>query len=129
MSARVRLGGLILLLLPAGCADRSPPPLAVVRGQVTFRGAPLPGGLVVFTPDEDFGGHGPQAEGVIGYDGRFTLTTSGASGAGVGRHRVTVVGPSGWPLPVRFLDPGRSGLQAEVLAGQDNFVELKLEER
>ena len=129
MSARVRLGGLLLLLLATGCGEPAAPPLAAVHGQVTYRGSPLPGGLVVFTPDEDFGGRGPQAEGVIGYDGRFTLTTSGGAGAGVGRHRVSVVGPSGWYLPARFLDPSRSGLRAEVLAGRDNFVELKLEER
>jgi hypothetical protein len=129
MSARVRTAGFILLVLAPGCGNPQAPPLAVVHGQVTYRGSPLPGGLVVFTPDEDFGGHGPQAEGVIGYDGRFTLTTGGVTGAGVGRHRVSVVGPSGSYLPARFLDPSQSKLRAEVLSGKDNFVELKLEER
>ena len=129
MSVRTRTAGLAVLLLAAGCGDPPAPPLAAVHGQVTFRGAPLPGGLVVFTPDPEYGVHGSQAEGVIGPDGRFRLTTAGVVGATVGKHRVSVVGPDGWPLPAKFLDPQASGLRAEVAAGQVNEFTLHLEER
>jgi hypothetical protein len=96
---------------------------------VTFRGAPLPAGLIVFTPDSDYGGHGPCASGTIGPDGRYTLRTDGAAGVCAGKHRVTVAGPDGWRLPDRFLDPQSSGLRAEVVAGRENVVDFKLEDR
>jgi hypothetical protein len=35
-----------------GCGGRSPPALAPVSGLVSYRGVPLPGGLIVFTPDD-----------------------------------------------------------------------------
>jgi hypothetical protein len=117
------------LLLAIGCGEPPAPPLAAVHGQVTFRGSPLPGGLVVFTPDGDFGAHGAQAEGAIGPDGRFHLTTAKAPGAPVGKHRVSIVGPDSWPLPAKFLDPQLSGLRAEVVAGQVNEFTFRLEDR
>jgi hypothetical protein len=119
----------LVMLAAAGCGEHDPPPRGVVRGQVTFRGTPLPGGLIVFTPDEDFGGHGPCAVGAIGSDGRYTLTTDGAAGAPAGKHKVTVVGPDGWRLPDRFLDPQTSTLKAEVIAGRENVVDFRLEDR
>jgi hypothetical protein len=130
MSVRPGLAGLALLVLAApGCGDRPAAPLAAVRGVVTFRGAPLPAGLVVFTPDEESGGHGPCATGAIGSDGRYTLATGGKPGATPGKHRVSVAGPDGWRLPDTFLDPQLSGLRAEVVAGRENVLDFKLEER
>ena len=38
----------------------APAPLVAVSGQVTFRGVPLPGGLIVFTPDDESGFHGAE---------------------------------------------------------------------
>ena len=129
MSAHLRTTGLMLALVAAGCADREAEPLAVVRGRVTYRGAPLPGGLVVFTPDDDYGSRGPQAEGAVGTDGRFFLSTAGKTGAAAGKYRVTVVGADGWPLPAKFMDPNQSGLRAEVIAGRENVLDFKLEEK
>lgn len=128
MSVRLRIAGFVLLL-HAGCGELPDLPPAAVRGKVTFRGVPLPGGLIVFTPDDDYRGHGPQAEGLIGVDGTFTLTTAKQPGAVPGRYRVTVAGPDGWQLPTRFLDPQLSGLRAEVLAGRENMFDFQLEER
>ncbi len=55
------LGSLTLFALAAiGCGD-SKPELAPVRGHVYFHGAPLAGGVIVFTPDPERGGHGPLA--------------------------------------------------------------------
>ena len=67
--------------------------------------------------------------GTIGIDGRYVLATEGASGVAPGKHRVTVMGPDGWRLPDKFLDPQASGLRAEVLAGRANLFEFKLEDR
>ena len=130
MTVRARPAGVALLVLIAvGCGDRPAAPLAAVRGQVTFRGAPLPAGVVVFTPDGDYGGHGPCATGTIGPDGRYTLATDGTPGAAPGKHRVTVAGPDGWRLPDTLLDPQLSGLRAEVVAGRENVLDFKLEDR
>jgi hypothetical protein len=120
---------LALGVLVIGCSEHADTPLAVVRGLVTFRGAPLPDGFVVFTPDEEYGGRGSCATGKIGPDGRYTLATDGAAGVAPGKHRVTVAGPDGWRLPDKFLDPQASGLRAEVVAGRENVVDFKLEDR
>jgi hypothetical protein len=119
----------LFAVLACGCGDHTPPSLATVHGQVTFRGAPLPAGLVVFTPDGDYGGRGTCATGTIGPDGRYTLATDGTPGVAAGKHRVTVAGPDGWRLPDRFLDPQASGLRAEIVAGRENVVDFKLEDR
>ena len=119
----------LLALVALGCGDRPAAPLVVVRGLVTFRGAPLPGGLVVFTPDDEYGGRGPCATGTIGPDGRYTLATDGAAGVAPGKHRVTVAGPDGWRLPDQLLDPQSSKLKADVIAGRENVVDLELQDR
>jgi len=131
MAVRGCLTGLALLgaLATPGCGERAPTPLAAVHGRITFRSTPLPGGLVVFTPDDEAGCHGTCAQGVIGYDGRYTLATDGAAGATPGKHRVTVAGPDGWRLPDRLLDPQLSELRAEVVAGRENVLDFKIEER
>jgi hypothetical protein len=116
-----------MVLFAAGCGEPPAAPLVAVRGSVTFRGSPLPSGLIVFTPDDDYGSRGSCATGRIGSDGRFTLSTDGAAGAAAGKYRVTVAGPDGWALPEKLLDPHLSGLRADVVAGQENLLEFKLE--
>jgi hypothetical protein len=128
VALRFRIASLILMLA-AGCGEPPVAPLAAVHGRVAFRGTPMPGGWIVFTPDDEVGGRGPCATGTIGSDGRYTLTTGGVPGASAGKHRVAIAGPQGWPLPDKFLDPQQSGLRAEVVAGQENVVDFKLEER
>jgi hypothetical protein len=113
----------------AGCGEGPPAPLVVVHGLVTFRGTPMPNGLIVFTPDDDYGTRGLCATCRIGPDGRFSLMTDRTVGAAAGKYRVTVAGPDGWPLPDKFLDPYLSGLWAEVVSGQDNSFTFHLEEK
>lgn len=115
-------------LLACGCAKR-PVPLSGVTGLVTFRGMPLANGLIVFTPDAESGCHGGCAYGEIGSDGRFVLFTDGARGAAVGWHRVSVAGLDvyGPRLPSKFQDPAASGLRANVVAGQENILDFRLE--
>lgn len=130
VAVRLRLIVLSLALgTAAGCGEPPAVQIALVHGLVTFRGTPLSSGLVVFTPDDDYGSGGQCATGRIERDGRFTLTTDRAPGAAVGKYRVTVAGPDGWLLPDKFLDPHLSGLRAEVVAAHDNQFDFKLEEK
>jgi hypothetical protein len=128
------LASLILLALVAGCGDPKPV-LAPVRGHVTFRGAPLTGGAIVFTPDPERGGNGPLACGRIDSEGGFVLVTGQDFGAVPGWHRVTFKAltpdaPSAAPetlLPARFSNPETSGQSGEVKPGQGNVIDFRLE--
>jgi hypothetical protein len=100
---------------------------------VNFRGQPLPGGFIVFTPDPERGGRGPLAFGKIEADGRYVLTTDGKPGAVVGWHRITIAASSsntpGYNavLPAHYCDPDQSGQSFEVLPDQVNSHDLNLE--
>jgi hypothetical protein len=121
-------------LAPLGCGDRKPA-LAAVRGTVYYRGAPLSGGSIVFTPDPERGGRGPLAFGRIKPDGTYTLATGTQPGAVPGWHRVTVKAfpppdgapPSADPLPAKYSDPEQSGLGREVKAGDANLFDFHLD--
>ena len=131
MSIRPALFGLVLAgaLTTAGCQS-DPPALAAVSGRVTYLGAPLSCGVIVFCPDGDAGCYGSCATGEIGANGRYVLKTDGATGAIPGWHRVTIAvldAGFGARLPDRFRDPSSSNLRAEVRAGQANEIDFKLE--
>jgi hypothetical protein len=113
----------------AGCGGEAPA-LAPVRGTVYYKGAPVKGGVILFTPDEQRGGRGPGAEAVLGPDGTYVLRTGGERGATPGWHRITVVGAApGEPfaLPHRYADPELSCLCREVEAGRVNVIDLHLD--
>ena len=116
-----------LLVLLTGCG-RPDVKLAPVTGRVFYRGQPLAGGTIVFTPDADRGGSGPLACGEIGADGRYTLRTGDEAGAVPGWHKVTVAGGrDDTLLPRKYSDPEGSGQGREVKAGQGNVLDLELE--
>jgi hypothetical protein len=122
--------GLILLAL-AGC-ESEPSPLAPVRGKVSYKGIPLRGGSIVFTPDPDRNRDGPIAEAEIQPDGTYALLTDKVPGAVPGWHRVTVIWlddsiPPRSLVPGRYGDPERSGLRFEIKPGQANLVDIDLE--
>jgi hypothetical protein len=128
------------VLLLAGCGA-STPPLAPVTGTVSYRGQPLPTGMIVFTPDTDKGSSGPISHAPIQPDGSFSLFTGDSSGAVAGWHRITVVAvsdveadPSGqqYPVPVslipeRYRSADMSGLTREVRLGEKNVIHLNLD--
>jgi hypothetical protein len=136
-----RLGAILLLagLCAAGC-HRGTPSLAQVRGTVSYRGSPLRGGVVVFTPDASQGASGPLAHAEIQPDGSYVLHTGEAAGAVPGWHRVTVVAVQAAPppapgerfavlhsaVPEKYRDPDLSGLTREVKAGEANVIDLDL---
>jgi hypothetical protein len=122
-------------LLAAGCGGDGSEP-AAVRGRVLYRGEPLAGGSIVFTPNADKGGRGPLARADVGPDGRYTLRP----GAAPGWHRVTVVcvesgeePPAGQfaavrcVIPHKYSAPDLSGLEALVKAGEENVIDFRLE--
>jgi hypothetical protein len=129
----------VLLLATAGCGDDVA--LAPVHGRVYYKGAPLTGGSIVFTPDADKGGSGPLARGDIRPDGTYTLTPDGRPGAPPGWHRVTVVsvgpapGQSAGPgfadvqslLPRQYASPDQSGLAQLVKPDEENTIDFHLD--
>lgn len=123
----------MLVCLAAGCSGEVGEPWPV-RGKVSYRGTPLRGGTVVFTPDPSRGGSGPLARAEIQGDGSYALQTDDRPGTAAGWYRVTVVAveASGTAsrrglLPGKYSDPELSGLSYQVKAGQENTIDLHLE--
>ncbi len=121
-------------LLLGGCGSKNSATVAV-KGSVYFRGQPIKGGLIVFTPDIERGSQGPLAKGTIGSDGHFTLASEGSAGVAPGWYRVTIA-DNGSPLPSaenpypgpsrKYRNPDLSGLIREVKLGTENVFEFQL---
>jgi hypothetical protein len=131
-------GGLVFAALSVfGCGHDDA--LTPVHGRVFFRGRPLPGGTIVFTPDAERGGHGPLATGEIDAEGRYSLHSGDKLGAVPGWHRVTIapptlavtpgqaVPPPAVELPRKYRDPEQSGLLREVRPGRNGEHDFFLE--
>lgn len=80
---------LLLLALAVGCQKQDGPPRYDISGSVTFRGAPVPSGSVVFTPDSKKGNSGPQGTAKI-IDGHYDTSRNGRGTVG-GPHQVHVI--------------------------------------
>jgi hypothetical protein len=82
---------LILLALSSGltgCSSQDRMKTAIVKGQVTYKGKPVPNGTVLFIPSDQ----GPSATGELQKDGTYTLTTyRKGDGAVLGKHKVVIV--------------------------------------
>ena len=116
-------------LLLSGCG-RSDAPLVPVSGQVVYQGKPLGSGTIVFTPDPERGGHGPQAWAEVKSDGRFILSSAGSKGAAPGWHRITIApgkADRSRRFPAHYLDPDQSGQIFEVKPDQANQCILHLQ--
>lgn len=124
------------MLLLVGCGGvKDAPELAQTEGTVLFKGNPLSGASVTFTPE-----NGPIAVGKSDAEGKFKLSTQGRPGAMVGAHRVAVTAlapaanakaaksneaaadlgenyvPTVSSIPESYGDPRKSGLSATVSA-------------
>ncbi len=126
---------LLIALLAVGCQGGSAA-LAPVSGKVTYKGSPLPGGTIVFTPDASRSERGQLAVGRIQADGTFALRTGEALGARPGWYRITVVSvasssaPFAAPysvIPERYRDPELSLLACEVKGQQANAIDIELD--
>jgi hypothetical protein len=89
----LRCGWLVLLAL-CGCGSASN--RFDVSGTITYRGQPLPAGLVMFDPDIAAGHDGPQGFAHI-KDGRFDTRLLGGQPVIAGPHRVRIQGFDGQP--------------------------------
>ncbi|MHB1425912.1 MAG: hypothetical protein ACYC3I_22335 [Gemmataceae bacterium] len=131
-------GGLVVaVLVVLGCGQDDS--LTPVCGRVFFRGQPLAGGTIVFTPDSERGGRGPLAYGEIDAEGRYSLHTNEKLGAVSGWHRISVaspaiaaapgktVAPPVVELPRKYSDPQQSGLLREVRPGRGGEQDFYLE--
>ena len=122
----------LLTLLTTGCPvnqERAYP----VHGVVSLDGSPLKGGLVRFEPNSP----GPSgtsygAQGMIGADGSYRLTTFNANdGAMPGLHRVVVLpgeetaAQDARVIPSKYYSLAGSGLEFEVKRG-DNPIDIRL---
>jgi hypothetical protein len=125
----------LVLATCAGCNQQAKP-REIVQGRVTYRGAALPGGTIVFTPDVERGGDGPMATAEIKADGSYSLQTAGESGAASGPYRVTIASEapvlpdrtkSPVALPQMYSDAEKSGLKREVKAGEANIINFDLD--
>ena len=137
---RSGLFALTLCVLGTGCPRSAP--LQTVGGKVTYKGAALNNGVVVFTPDASRGESGPIALGTIREDGTFALSTGDAAGASPGWYRVTVAAfvmppPKTAPpdqfqpppplLPEEYRDPELSLLRCQIKPNQPNTIDLLLD--
>jgi hypothetical protein len=80
------------LVVLSGCGKSN----VQVSGRVTYKGQPVTGGALVFSPvtagkDQE---PGKPVAGVINGDGSFALATSKGTGAQAGKHRVTFTPPA-----------------------------------
>jgi hypothetical protein len=112
-----------------------------VFGKVSYRGAPLHTGTVVFIPDVNRGGSGPIARADVQMDGSYLLQTGESAGAAPGWYRVTIAAldtrfddntQDGFAIPMslipeKYRDPTLSGLVCEVKVGQENRIDFDLQ--
>jgi hypothetical protein len=115
------------MALLAGCGRGGGGKLTPVQGCVFYRGEPLTGGTIVFTPDHQHGGSGAQAWAKIDADGRYRLSTNDSLGAAPGWHRITIACTNPGKLPSRYRDPELSGQRFEVRVDRANTCDLHLD--
>lgn len=136
------LGSCLISLVGCGSSGTD---IVPIRGEVTFNGAPLQDGMVVYVPKQTDSAR--QASGRIQADGTFVLTTF-KSGDGVvpGEYNIAVYGysPRGATLtrqqtesgaavpqskliiPVSYTDPMSSGLSDTVDSDHSGFKRIEL---
>ena len=119
-----------------GCSGDGMPPLSPVSGTVKLaNGTPVTYATIVFTPDAAAGTQGPVASCSVDGAGRYSLRTAGQhTGATVGRHIVTIEAEYQPDIPASkranipsiYANRKTSPLKVEVIANQDNVIDLKL---
>ena len=125
------------ILLATGCTGSNPDGLVPVSGKVLLDGEPLPHGALYTVMDS-----GKGAEGEIGPDGTFELTTRGKGrGATAGTHTFAIVAYELPPselsaehnakliIPRMYTQTATSGLTRNFKAGQQNEITLKLDSK
>jgi hypothetical protein len=133
---------LVAAMALAGCSKKGPVivkhEVYPVEGRVIWKGKPLGGANITFHPrgweTHDFTAH-PAA--ITDPDGHYRLSTYGkGDGAPAGKYAVTVTAPDRSPkapkmyapniLPKEFASPDTSGLETEVVQGNNEVPALDL---
>jgi hypothetical protein len=123
---RALLAFCCLALFSVGCS-KSEDKLAQIQGKVYYHGVPLHGGTIVFVPDADRGGHGPELAAEIRPDGSYSLKGENGQGVNPGCYRVTIAADAADALPERYSDPDKSGEMHEIKPGVVNIVDIRLD--
>jgi hypothetical protein len=130
----------LLCCVLAGCGDGTPPPTPV-QGKVLYRGVPLAGATIVFTPDASRGGNGRLGRAQAQADGTYSVENDSDPNPMTGWYRVTVLAVQMPSLagagqrvavpyslvPAKYCDPDLSGLSCEIKPGRENEVNFNLE--
>ena len=136
----------LAMLCAAGCGSGGPE-MVPIRGEVTYKGAPLRDvtrGIVRYSPEQS-GTGAREASGRIQPDGSFELTTfKKADGVVVGEYDITVSAYSSPPpsrqqtesgvrvagpklmIPERYLKANTSGLSDNVDANHSGYKKIEL---
>ena len=124
MRLPARMLAVLLLAALSGCSSENGDAV-VVRGAVTYGGAPVAGGLINFYPDT-----GKPRGGPLDADGTYEFELP------PGEYRVaireTTIVPPGWKegdpppektlgVPEKYAQPGASGLTLSVPEGSDTI--------
>ncbi len=122
-----------LVLLPVGCSKPAASRAGIVRGEATFQGRAMAGGLVVFVPNADRGCTGKLHTATVSPEGQYQLA-DGAKAIAPGWYRVALADPVEWSgsewsraFPAALRRPDLSGIEREVKAGQDHTFDFKIE--
>ena len=131
--ALLLLSGAATALLPVGCRKPASASPGVVRGEATFQGRAMAGGLVVFVPNADRGCTGKLHTATVATDGTYRLA-EGEKAIAPGWYRVALADPIDWygsewanAFPSALRRPDLSGLEREVKAGQEHTFDFKIE--
>ncbi len=141
----------LLLLTAVGCGSAGPPPrkLVATKGVIKYKGQPVAGATVLFSPADGNPGTGMTDDG-----GNFVITTGGRPGVALGKCKVMVSKPASGsgvrpdmtpkdmedmiqagkslvpakdPIPARYAIEKTTPLEADIAAdGASNVFEFNL---
>jgi hypothetical protein len=122
LTALALLVSSLLAAWGCGTGQAALPDLIPVKGKVFYKGQPLTKGVVRFEPD----GYGRPANGKLGSDGTFVLTTlKEGDGIVAGEHRVYITGTGKTVakelVPKKYVSPSTSKLVAKVDSEHTEF--------
>jgi hypothetical protein len=128
------------LLAVSGCSTEVP--LGVATGRVTYHGAPVTEGCVIFTDNE----RGAAYVAPLDADGKFELQVARGFGVPPGKYVVTIGPPRATPsmdpmknfagppankefnnIPMKYRDEKTSGLEAVVVSGANEPFEFDMQ--
>ncbi len=115
----------LCVVMAAGCRSKNAT-LNSVSGKVLYKGAPIPGGIIVFSPDTSRGESGRVAVSKIESDGSYNLKTDDKPGAAAGWYRVSIGSDVSY-LESKYREPTLSQLQCEVKPNRDNHLNFNLD--